>query len=146
MSDYARNQPALETGPALLRPVVYFRISAFALLAVALLGLVMNLIEGNYSNALGFGDTFLNFTYSHDVLHFVLAAAAFTLGFANVSPSLVKGAAILFGAVYLALGIAGFFVFNAPHDTSFLALTPALNAVHILLGGYALTSGLMAKA
>ena len=150
MSEYARttrpteNRPT-ETGPALLRPAVYFRISGFALLAVAILGLVMNLVEGNYSHALGLGNTFLNFTYAHDALHFVLAGAALMFGFANIPGHVVKLFAIVFGFVYLALGIAGFFVFNAPHDTAFLALTPALDIVHILLGGYALTAGFMAK-
>lgn len=141
MSDYATPNTRQ---PAILRPQVYFRISGVALLAVAILGLVLNIVQGNYSTALGFNDTFLNFTFSHDALHFVLAIAAFVLGFASVPARVTKVAAIVLGFVYVALGIAGFFMFNAPHDTMFLALTPSLDAVHLLLGAYALASGFTA--
>jgi len=144
MSDYAHTT---NNTPTILEPVIYFRVSAFALAAIALLGLIMNATNGNPSTALGFSNTFLNFTWSHDVVHLVLAAAAFLFGFAALPGNTVKLFAMIFGVVYLALGVAGFFVWGNPSvsDYTFLALTPGLNIVHIALGGYAIVSGAMAK-
>ncbi len=142
MSDYAT---PTNNVPTFLNPVIYFRISAFALAAVALLGFIMNIIDGAVSTSLGFGNTFLNFTYAHDAVHLVLAAAAFLFGFGNLAGNTVKMFAILFGIVYLGLGVLGFFMWQGSTGDSFLALTPALNLVHIVLGGYALTSGFAAK-
>lgn len=142
MSEYAHTT---NNTPTILEPVIYFRISAFVLAAVALLGFVLN--ATNNGTALSYGNTFLNFTWSHDVVHLVLAAAAFLFGFASLPGNTVKLFAIIFGVVYLALGVAGFFVWNNPSSTDFgfLALTPALNVIHILLGGYAITAGATAK-
>lgn len=142
MSDYAT---PTNNVPTILNPVVYFRISAFALAAVAVLGFVMNIIDGAVSTSLGFGNTFLNFTYAHDAVHLILAAAAFLFGFGNLSGSTVKTFAIIFGFVYAGLGVIGFFMFTGAGGDQFLALTPALNVVHLLLGGYALVSGFSAK-
>lgn len=142
MSDYAT---PTNNVPTILNPVIYFRISAFALAAVAVLGFLMNIIDGsNISTSLGFGGTFLQFTYTHDVVHLVLAAAAFLFGFGNLAGNTVKAFAIIFGVVYVLLGVVGFFAFNGTKD-EFLALTPALNIVHLLLGAYALTAGFASK-
>jgi hypothetical protein len=132
--------------PALLNPIVYFRISAIALGAVALLGFVMNLIDGsNVSTSLGANNTFLNFTYAHDAVHLVLALAAALFGFGSLAPNVVRTFAIIFGIVYAGLGVVGFFAMKGADGDTFLALTPGLNAVHLLLGAYALTSGLVTK-
>ncbi len=142
MSDYAHTT---NNTPTVLEPVIYFRVSAVALAAVALLGLLLNAIGDGAQ--LSMGNTFLNFTWSHDVVHLVLAAAAFLFGFASLPGNTVKLFAIIFGVVYLALGVAGFFVWGNPTaaDYSFLALTPTLNIIHIGLGGYAIVAGTMAK-
>ncbi len=143
MSEYATPSNNV---PSILNPVIYFRISAFALGAVAILGFIMNLIDGGkVSTSLGAGNTFLNFTYAHDAVHLVLAGAAFLFGFGNLAGSTVKMFAIIFGVVYAGLGVIGFFMFTGSSGDTFLALTPALNVVHLLLGGYALTSGIVAK-
>jgi hypothetical protein len=144
MSEYAT---PTNNVPSILNPVVYFRISAFALAAVAVLGFIMNIVDSKtaVSTSLGFGNTFLNFTYAHDAVHLVLAAAAFLFGFGNLAGSTVKAFAIIFGFVYVALGVVGFFAFTGSSNDTFLALTPGLNIVHLLLGAYALTSGFAAK-
>lgn len=143
MSEYARTT---NNTPTLLQPVIYFRVSALALAAVFLLGTIMMFVDtGAVSRSLGFGDTFLNFTWAHNIIHAVLAAAGFLFGFASLPGKTVRLFAIIFGVVYLALGVAGFFVWTAPADATFLALTPGLNVVHIVLGGYAIASGGMAK-
>jgi hypothetical protein len=144
MSEYAR--PTNTTNPV-LDPVVYWRVSAFALTAVALLGIVLN-ATGN-GNLFATGAThnhLLPFTWTHDIIHVVLALAAFIFGYAALPGRVVKAFAILFGVVYAGLGILGFVTTN-PLGTGSLSLnlTETLNAVHLLLGGWALVAGVAAK-
>ena len=149
MSDYAR--PTNTSNP-ILDPLVYWRLSAFALAAVALLGIVLALIsggdaEGAQDQALAFHSTHgLGFTWTHNVLHVVLALAAFVFGFANLPGRVVKTFAILFGVVYTGLGVVGFLLTN-PLGGGALALNlgVSLNLVHILIGAWALTAGLAAR-
>ena len=140
MSEYARTTNNV---PTLLQPVIYFRVSAWALALVALLGFVLNAM--NQGNALSFGNTFLNFTWAHDIVHTVLAAAAFLFGYATLPGRTVRIFAIIFGVVYAGLGVAGFFTLTASSGDAFLALTPGVNVVHLALGGYALIGGIMSK-
>ena len=139
-------RPTNTTNP-ILDPVIYWRVSAFALTAVALLGIVLN-ATGN-GNLLATGTThnhLLPFTWTHDIVHVVLALAAFIFGFANLPGRLLKAFAIIFGVVYGGLGIVGFVTAN-PLGTGNLALnlTETLNAVHLLLGAWALVAGFGAK-
>jgi len=119
-----------------------WRSTAFVLLLVAVLGFVLNLLGDG--NQLSFGNTFLTFTWTHDVLHLVLAGAAFLFGFSNLPHSAVRWAAVLFGVVYAGLGVVGFFALQAPSD-ALLALTPTLNIIHLLLGGFYLLTGIASK-
>ncbi|MFO1533594.1 MAG: hypothetical protein ABR562_07890 [Thermoplasmatota archaeon] len=140
VSEYATQQP---TGNPILDPVVYFRVTTWALGLVALLGIVStSMTQVPADQFLSLGGTFLQFTWWHNILHIVLAAACGLFGYAAIQGNVVKTFAVVFGAVYLLLGIAGFFTLT---DASTLALTPTVNVVHILLGGWALTAGLMAK-
>ena len=149
MSDYAR--PTNTSNP-ILDPVVYWRVSAFALAAVALLGIVLAAIsggdaEGAQGQALAFHSTHgLGFTWTHNILHVVLAVAAFVFGFATLPGRLVKAFAILFGVVYAGLGALGFLLTNPLGDGALaLNLGISLNVVHLLIGAWALTAGLAAK-
>lgn len=149
MSDYAR--PTNTTNPV-LDPVVYWRVSAFALAAVAILGIVLASISGGDAagaqhQALAFDSTHgLGFTWTHNVLHVVLAAAAFLFGFASLPGRVVKAFAIIFGVVYAGLGVLGFLLTNPLGDGALaLNLGVSLNVVHILIGAWALTAGLAAK-
>jgi hypothetical protein len=145
MSEYAR--PTNTSNP-IMNPVVYWRVTAFAVAAVALLGIIMNMVDNNgsgVSKSLGFGDTFLNFTWAHNILHIILAAAAFLFGFAALQGNVVKWAAIIFGVVYCALGIAGFFLWTGAGGDNLLALTPGLNLVHVVIGAWGLVAGFGAK-
>ena len=149
MSDYAR--PTNTTNP-ILDPVVYWRVSAFALAAVAILGIVLASIaggdaEGAQDQALAFHSTHgLGFTWTHNVLHVVLAIAAFVFGFANLPGRVTKAFAIIFGVVYAGLGVLGFLLTN-PLGAGALALNLgiSLNVVHILIGAWALTAGVAAR-
>lgn len=135
----------------LLDPLVYWRVSAFALTAVALLGILMAALFGGGHNSahdqpLAFdGNQVLGLTWTHNIVHVVLAAAAFVFGFANLPGKAVKTFAILFGFVYLGLGILGFIVANPLGTGLALNLGAALNVTHILLGGWALTAGFAAR-
>lgn len=148
MSEHAR--PTNTTNP-ILDPLIYWRVSAFALTAVALLGIVLASIYGGGADstndqALAFGGPHgLGFTWTHNILHVVLALAAFVFGFAKLPSKVAKVAAIVFGLVYAALGVVGFLWTNPFGDGLALNLGYSLNAVHILLGGWALVAGLGAK-
>lgn len=129
------------TSNPILNPRVYWQVSAFALTAVALLGIVLN--ATNNDNALG--KNFLPFTWTHDIVHVVLAAAAFIFGYATLPGKVVKTFAIIFGVVYGGLGILGFIVEDPLGSGMALHLTWALNSVHLVLGAWALTVGIVAK-
>ncbi|MFA5943296.1 MAG: hypothetical protein WC876_02390 [Candidatus Thermoplasmatota archaeon] len=149
MSEYAR--PTNSTNP-LLDPVVYWRVSALALTAVAILGIVLASISGGghestKDQALAFNSQHgLGLTWTHNVVHVVLALAAFLFGFANLPGRLTKVFAIIFGFVYAGLGVVGF-LFSNPLGDGALALNlgVALNSTHLLLGAWALTAGFGAR-
>lgn len=149
MSEIA--MPTNTTNP-FLNPVLYWRVNAFALTAVLLLGVVMALISGGshhdaQDQPLAFGGEHgLGFTWTHNAVHAVLALAAFIFGFSSMPGRTVKIFAVIFGVVYLGLGVLGFFLHN-PLGSGPLALNlgVTLNVVHIVLGGWALTAGLAAR-
>lgn len=122
----------------LMDPVVYWRVSAFALAAVALLGILLSAT----GNGALLGDGFLAFDWPHNVLHVVLAGAAFLFGFANLPGTLVKTAAMVFGFVYAGLGVLGFFL----ADVGPIHLELGENLVHILLGAWGLAAGIGGRA
>lgn len=134
MSEYAT--PTNTTNP-IMDPVLYWRVSAFALTAVALLGIILNAI--GQENLLG--ENFLAFDWTHNILHVVLAIAAFIFGFASLGGKVVKTFAIVFGFVYGGLGVLGFFV----HSVGPIHLELGENLVHLLLGAWALLCGFGAK-
>ena len=117
----------------MIDPAVYWRVSAFALTAVALLGIVLTAMD----QATLLGSDFLAFDWSHNVLHVVLAGAAFLFGFANLPARLVRTFAIVFGFVYGGLGVLGFFV----ADLGISHLELGENLVHLALGAWGLVAG-----
>ncbi len=152
MSHYAT--PTNTTNP-ILDPVIYWRVTAFALTAVALLGIVMASIEGGGHESakdqlLAFdGENGLGFTWTHNIVHVVLALAAFIFGFGSLPGNVVKTFAIVFGVVYAGLGVLGFFgdFGHNPLGDGALALNLgiAFNVVHLLIGAWALVAGFGAK-
>jgi hypothetical protein len=149
MTNYANARPTPRN--FILDPVVYWRVSAFALSAVAILGIVLASISGGgaestQDQALAFhGNHGLGLTWTHNVLHVVLAIAAFVFGFANLSPAITRTFAILFGFVYAGLGVLGFLLSNPLGEGLALNLGVSLNAVHLLIGAWALTAGFAAR-
>ena len=135
MTDYAT--PTTTRNPV-MDPTVYWRISAFALTAVALLGIVLNAMD---QGAL-LGANFLAFDWSHNILHVVLAGAAFLFGFGNLPANLVRTFTIVFGVVYGGLGVLGFFV----TEVGPIHLELGENLVHLLLGAWGLVAGFGSKA
>lgn len=121
----------------IVNPVIYWRVSAVALGAVALLGIVLN--------SFGIGDllgaNFLAFDWGHNILHVVLAVAAAIFGWGNLGAGITKTFAIVFGFVYALLGVLGFFV----ADLGILNLEIGENLVHLVLGAWALTAGFAAR-
>lgn len=135
MSDYATSTT---TRNPVMDPTVYWRVSAFALTAVALLGIVLNAMDQGTL----LGADFLAFDWGHNILHVVLAGAAFLFGFGNLPARLVRTFAIVFGVVYAGLGVLGFFV----TEVGPIHLELGENLVHLLLGGWGLLAGLGSKA
>lgn len=96
----------------------------------------------------------------HNVVHLVSGVVALWLGLKG-SPSAAKTFCIVFGAVYLLLGLAGFVAGTdaaptghvpGPHDARMLTVIPGMlelgtmdHAVHVLLGVVFLAAGLMTK-
>lgn len=124
----------------IVNPVVYWRVSAFALTAIAVLGFAVNAFAGNNEGI----ENFLKFDWAHNVLHVVLAAAAFIFGFAPVPARASKLFAIVFGFVYAGLGVVGLIGGLTFEMFDVLSLELGENLVHLLLGGWALTAGFLA--
>lgn len=135
----------------LLDPKVYWRVSAFALTAVAILGIVMAAISGGGQESakgqmLAFDSHHgLGLTWTHTAVHVVLAIAAFIFGFGNLGSGVTRTFAIIFGIVYAGLGILGFIVANPLGGGLALNLGVSLSVVHLLLGAWALTAGLASR-
>ena len=136
MSDYATTTT---TRNPVMDPTVYWRVSAIALAAVALLGIVLTAMD----QATLLGADFLAFDWTHNILHVVLAGAAFLFAYANLPATLVRTFAIVFGFVYAALGVLGFFVADLG---GVMHLELGENLVHILLGAWGLLAGFGSKA
>jgi len=85
----------------------------------------------------------------HNVVHIVSGAVALWLGLKG-TPSAAKTFCLVFGAVYLLLGIAGFVAGSG--DMRMLAILPGQleigtvdHVIHILLGAIFLVGGLSTK-
>jgi hypothetical protein len=101
----------------------------------------------------------MHLSVAHNIVHLVSGAAALWLGLKG-TPSAARTFCIVFGAVYLLLGVAGFVAgadaapgVPGPHDAKLLKLIPGTlefgtmdHIVHILLGAIFLIGGLMTKA
>ena len=87
-------------------------------------------------------------TPPHNVVHIVSGVIALYFGFAGTLSG-AKTFALVFGVVYLALGILGLAFGGAPPDRIWevgpLDLGTADHAIHILLGAVFLAGGLFTK-
>lgn len=134
MPEYAA--PTNTSNP-IMNPVIYWRVSAWTLAATAVLGIVMSAVNDGE-----FIDGFLNFDWTHNIVHVVLAAAAFLFGYANLPGSTAKTFAIIFGFVYGGLGAFGLFV----DEVGPMHLEMGENLIHLLLGAWGLVAGFGSKA
>lgn len=122
-------------------PSGYWRISAVLLAAVAVLGLIVNAIGGNYAYVpdVEAMEDILVFDWAHDIVHVVLALIAVAFGFTGLRTSdASKPTAGVVGVVYLALGIAGFFggFVDFLDDLLGLHLEAGENVLHLVLGAW----------
>lgn len=126
------------TAPTASPTRLYWKISAPVLLAVAVLGMLLN--------AIGLGGLlggFLSFDWTHNAVHLLLAALAFYFGYGSADLGLGRAVAIAVGGVYAALGVVGFLsagVFGLG-DVLGLHLELGENLIHLALGGWALFAG-----
>jgi hypothetical protein len=107
-------------------------------LLVGIIGFIM-------PNVLG-----MHLSLAHNVVHLVTGAVSLWLGLKG-TPSAAKTFCIVFGAVYLLLGVAGFVAGDGPERM--LTLLPDQlmfgtmdHIVHVLLGAIYLVGGLATKA
>lgn len=119
----------------------YFRLTSIVLALVGVLGIILAAMGQEDALAFGMTPGFLTLTWTHSIVHLVLAAVAGLLGFGSVAPNAVKMLAIVIGAVYLLLGIVGFMLANPLGDTLTLELGLGGNLVHVLLGGLGVIAG-----
>jgi hypothetical protein len=89
-------------------------------------------------------------TPPHNLVHIVSGVIALYFGFAG-SLGGAKGFCLVFGIVYLALGLLGMFVFGDPamdrmwHVVGILSLAKVDHLIHVLLGLIFLAGGLFTK-
>lgn len=85
-------------------------------------------------------------TMAHNLVHIVSGAIALYFGFAG-SASGAKGFCIIFGIVYLLLGVCGWFLGTGPehmfHIGTLLELGKMDHIIHILLGVIFLAGGVL---
>lgn len=108
----------------------------FVFIAVGVLGFVDNPIIGESPDAIFHADQFHNFVHIGSGVLFILVALAAT--------SAVKGFMVLFGLVYLALGVIGYLNFGkegAGKVLGILHVNAADNYLHIALGVVILIAG-----
>jgi hypothetical protein len=127
---------------------IYWKTSGLALTAVALLGIVLNLIGGNYAYTpnVAVMESLLVFDWTHNVVHVVLAALALTLGFGSFSKAISANTAKVVGIVYIALGVLGFVpaVTDLLQSTLGLGLEAGENLIHLALGVWGTYAGFTA--
>jgi hypothetical protein len=118
----------------ILNPRTYAIVSGCALAATAALGIVLEI-----ANDGGFIAGFLEFDWTHDVLHVALAAAALVAGLLATG-TYARLYARVFGAVYTLLAVLGFLSADV---LSFLGVHLELgeNLVHAVIGLWGLTTG-----
>jgi hypothetical protein len=109
-------------------------------IAVGLLGFIDNPIVGTSENAIFHADTVHNMVHIISGVLFVLVAMA--------APGATGGFLILFGIVYLAIGVIGLVSFGGEgmgKVLGFLHVNGADNYLHIALGVVILLAGLATK-
>jgi len=92
-------------------------------------------------------------TQNHNLVHLVSGAIALYLGFRG-SASATRSFCLLFGIVYLLLGVAGWFMgtgpehmFNIPNAASPLLILGKMDhIIHVLLGGVFLAGGTLGRS
>lgn len=132
-------------------PSGYWRVSAIALVAVALIGIVANFLEGSpaWVPDVDWMQDVLAFDWAHNVVHVVLAAIALVFGFTGLRTSdASKPVAGVIGVVYLLLGIAGFFggFVDLLDDLVALHLEVGENVFHLVLGAWGAFVGFVSDA
>lgn len=124
---------------------IYWKVSGLALAVVALLGITVNAIGGNYAYVpnVEFMESVLVFDWAHNILHVALAALALTFGFGDFDLDLSKNIAATIGVVYIALGVLGFIPFVADLLRSLLTLQVEAgeNVIHLALGTWGAYAG-----
>lgn len=124
---------------------LYWRVSAIALAAVALLGITLTAIGGNnaYVPNVEAMESILVFDWTHNIVHVALAAVAALFGFASISQGVSANAAKIVGVVYIGLGVAGFVpgVVEALDSLIGLHLEAGENVIHLTLGVWGAYAG-----
>ncbi len=119
---------------------IYWKVSALGLAAVALLGIIVNAIGGNYAFVPNIEamTSILVFDWTHNIVHVALFGIAAYFGFTNVSKAAAANAAKIVGVVYLALGVLGFIpaVTDLLLATIGLSLQAGENILHLALGAW----------
>jgi hypothetical protein len=125
----------LQTNMAHTPARLWLKILGLTLVAVAILGLIPPVYHMLH-------DLKLHIEHGEMAIHWVLAAVTLAVAFGLRNESLVATLAIVFGVVYVVVGILGFFV----DDLGPWHVAIGDNLLHLALGGLSLAAGFVTKA
>lgn len=120
-----------------LNPTMYARVTGLALAAVALLGIVMNLVSPTGTLV----ENFLAFDWAHNIVHVVLAGVALFVGFTN-GGAYARNYARIFGIVYTGLAVFGF-IPGTSLGFMGIGLELGENLVHLVIGLWGIAAGFL---
>lgn len=117
-----------------MSPKLYGKAVGIVLLLIGVVGFIQNPLMG------------MDLSKRHSVVHLATGALLAALGFGSASSSLTKNVVLLFGLVYTALGVAGFFMSPMVPGLRIYYPDTMVNVIHCVVGLAGLGAALMGKA
>jgi hypothetical protein len=105
-----------------VNPKMYSKAAGVVLLLLGVIGLVQNPLMG------------MDLSKRHSAVHLVTGALLAFVGFTGASESLTRNVVLVFGVLYAALGVCGFFVSPLVPGLRIFYPDPIVNIVHVLVG------------
>jgi len=113
---------------------LYSKAAGVVLLLIGAIGLVQNPLMG------------MDLSKRHSAVHLVTGALLAFLGFTGASASLTKNVVLVFGVVYAALGVCGFFMSPLVPGLRIFYPDPMVNVIHLVVGLAGIAAALMGGA
>jgi hypothetical protein len=117
-----------------VNPKMYSKAAGVVLLLLGVIGLVQNPLMG------------MDLSKRHSAVHLVTGALLAFVGFTGASESLTRNVVLVFGVLYAALGVCGFFVSPLVPGLRIFYPDPIVNVVHVLVGLAGVAAAMMGGA